>query len=883
MESLCSDSLEAPTVSDLKYTSSDKTVTFELGKATPEGEKLGYIITDGKDYSTADAISSYELSKATALSTKGRTLTVTSSLTLSSPTVYVYVFYYKEAAKDKTVEVSSLTRVTGTTTSTPTSNDISFASSIASPKEYGTAISTTEFANYASLSAATAKGVSVTKDAGTLTGTYVIKSGSTDKISLPAVLDVGSYDYYGKIAASASFDGKTQYDAATDLKFGSFTVKPYSIDTTNAGTVISKFTFANAVAQYTASPLTYDSVPLTIATPVAKDKVNATGVTVTVDTSTSGTPAPTKIKFTGVSNSNYTVLNPITLDSTNASSTLTASKVTVVEAKLSSVDVYKQPTNNTIVKTNASYAFDGIQFVANYAGGGKRYLNGISGSGSLADLGTVSYSPDLNTILATTGAKSVIFSVNVSGTKYTCTTAVPVDVVLSAVAATKITLSPATATVKKGDTIDAPTLTYRPTNTTAKDFKLSWAKDTSSANTTNTGAIKFYDVQGIEIPSTTGAALSASDSAKVAKIEGTEAGIVILTATCGALTSKMTITISDVAGSISYKRVSGGSTGDRYDTAAAIAKEAFPSGADTVVLVTGKDFPDALSASGLAGSKHCPVLMTASDKLSTATASLIKDWGVKTVYIIGGTSAISTDVEKNLTSTYGITDIERYYGADRVATAEDVYNRGGFPASAGLIIATSQKAADALSISPWAYSMGMPILLAQADGTLSDASMKIAMRVTGTIYILGKEAAVKASVENSLNTNGKAADVIRLGGDTRYETSVAIAKEFVTSAAKYNYTVFASGADAHYPDALVGGMLAGKTGSTKVNVSPIVLVDGTSGAGFDLASKTLSLSTNAASIKRIYFLGGESALTPTTMNAILNNWTSSTIGTWSIN
>ncbi len=61
---------------------------------------------------------------------------------------------------------------------------------------------------------------------------------------------------------------------------------------------------------------------------------------------------------------------------------------------------------------------------------------------------------------------------------------------------------------------------------------------------------------------------------------------------------------------------------DRYATALAISASTFaPSSVTTAVVATGKDFPDALSASGLAGAYSSPVLLVG----SSVTASLTEE------------------------------------------------------------------------------------------------------------------------------------------------------------------------------------------------------------------------------------------------------------------
>src|SRR5579862_3910184 len=56
-------------------------------------------------------------------------------------------------------------------------------------------------------------------------------------------------------------------------------------------------------------------------------------------------------------------------------------------------------------------------------------------------------------------------------------------------------------------------------------------------------------------------------------------------------------------------RISGA---DRYGTSAQVATTAFTA-APTVILATGATYPDALSASFLAGSLHAPILLTTPD------------------------------------------------------------------------------------------------------------------------------------------------------------------------------------------------------------------------------------------------------------------------------
>src|SRR5689334_8374580 len=58
---------------------------------------------------------------------------------------------------------------------------------------------------------------------------------------------------------------------------------------------------------------------------------------------------------------------------------------------------------------------------------------------------------------------------------------------------------------------------------------------------------------------------------------------------------------------------------DRFGTAAAVAKAAFPGGSDTVIVASGRSFPDALAGSSLG----LPILLTEKATLPSATSKAI--------------------------------------------------------------------------------------------------------------------------------------------------------------------------------------------------------------------------------------------------------------------
>ena len=88
------------------------------------------------------------------------------------------------------------------------------------------------------------------------------------------------------------------------------------------------------------------------------------------------------------------------------------------------------------------------------------------------------------------------------------------------------------------------------------------------------------------------------------------------------------------------QKVLRGSGIDRYQTAIAIAKTAFPSGTPKAYLAYGLDFPDALSAGAAAGANDVPVLLVKGSVPDATTLAGLNALGVTSVKIAGGTGVI---------------------------------------------------------------------------------------------------------------------------------------------------------------------------------------------------------------------------------------------------
>lgn len=308
--------------------------------------------------------------------------------------------------------------------------------------------------------------------------------------------------------------------------------------------------------------------------------------------------------------------------------------------------------------------------------------------------------------------------------------------------------------------------------------------------------------------------------------------------------------------SIVYKAANGK---NRYNTMELVVKDAFSKGScQEAVLATGTNFPDALAASGLAGSlarstgKPVPVIITSGTSLSSEARSLLSYVGAKHVYIAGGTGALSSTVENQVRSMGIRTD--RMAGANRSATAVQMAKT--MPTrSKTCIIATGANYADALSISPYAYATASPIFLVE-KGALSSLSISAIKSGKYTrAIIVGGSAVVPTSVSAQLRAAG-VSQVGRWSGANRYVTSSIIAKNSIAEGAlTYSGAYIATGKN--FPDALCASSCAAESKAT------LLLVD--DGARTCIDSVMVPKKT---SVRKINYVGGTGVVSTATRNYI---------------
>ncbi len=257
---------------------------------------------------------------------------------------------------------------------------------------------------------------------------------------------------------------------------------------------------------------------------------------------------------------------------------------------------------------------------------------------------------------------------------------------------------------------------------------------------------------------------------------------------------------------------------DRYATAAAISKSAFPSGAAVAYISTGTNFPDALAGSVAAARAGGPLLLTTATSLPAATASELARLKPGRIVVLGASAVVGDAVATALTKYATSGSVSRLAGSDRYATAAAI-SKSAFPSGAAVAyISTGTNFPDALAGSVAAARAGGPLLLTTATSLPAATASELARLKPGRIVVLGASAVVSDAVATALTKYATSGSVSRLAGSDRYATAAAISKSAFPSGAAVAYISTGT----NFPDALAGSVAAARAGG------PLLLTTATS-------------------------------------------------------
>jgi putative cell wall-binding protein len=195
---------------------------------------------------------------------------------------------------------------------------------------------------------------------------------------------------------------------------------------------------------------------------------------------------------------------------------------------------------------------------------------------------------------------------------------------------------------------------------------------------------------------------------------------------------------------------------DRFAVSAGVAEQ-MADYSDTAIIASGLNFPDALSASGMAGYTGMPILLVGTNTVPDSIQSFIKNnSNIKHFIIVGGPATVSDEVKTKLMQLRSGAVVERIGGSNRYQVSINAANYGienyGMDLSS-LVIARGDLFPDALSGSPLAAFYGAPILLTTSSKLENniDNYLKQNQGKTDFMYILGGTGSITPTTEQQLS------------------------------------------------------------------------------------------------------------------------------------
>lgn len=240
---------------------------------------------------------------------------------------------------------------------------------------------------------------------------------------------------------------------------------------------------------------------------------------------------------------------------------------------------------------------------------------------------------------------------------------------------------------------------------------------------------------------------------------------------------------------------------DRYETAAKVCEDGWKTGSNYAIIVSGDNFPDALSAAPLAKKYNAPILLTNRDVLNPYTSSELGRLKVKTIYIIGGKGVVSQSIQDALNAR-GM-KVTRIGGSDRYETSIAVAQAIGKPKE--IAVVNGEEFQDGMSIAPIAALKGMPIILTEQSYVPSVVQkyLNSNSKVDQT-YVIGGDSEVSSSIIGSF-PNAK-----RIGDGDIYSRNTGVIDAFQNEISTGTLYI-ASAKD--FPDSLVAAAIAPQTQS----------------------------------------------------------------------
>lgn len=321
----------------------------------------------------------------------------------------------------------------------------------------------------------------------------------------------------------------------------------------------------------------------------------------------------------------------------------------------------------------------------------------------------------------------------------------------------------------------------------------------------------------------------------------------LASATVLSLVLTSTVTATNVQAAAEVTRVPGA---NREATAMEVAKQAFGT-AETVVLVNGYGYADAVSATPLAKALNAPILLT--NKVDAPTAELtatLATLGAKKIVIVGGEGSVTKAMADALDAKY---EVSRIGGVSRYETNANVAKRvlELTGKKAAVLVNGQDGYADALSVASIAATKGIPVLF----GNKNEVPAAVKTVAAGLdVVAVGGAGVLPASVLKSVDAERVAEGV------NRFETNLAVLDHFKGDLKLENIYVAAGGAtQTQFADALVASAAAAKV------AAPVVLTG--AGANATAVEKANNyIEKNITDKTKVTVIGGTGSVSEAIFN-----------------
>ena len=191
---------------------------------------------------------------------------------------------------------------------------------------------------------------------------------------------------------------------------------------------------------------------------------------------------------------------------------------------------------------------------------------------------------------------------------------------------------------------------------------------------------------------------------------------------------------------ISVTRIAGQT---QYDTAVKVAQQ-LPSSSE-IFVVTGEDYPDALSIAPIAAIKQEPIILVPRDYIPDSVKVYISASNINKTYVVGNTDIIDDSVFNQFPSSERIIGVDKYVRNINVNLKfDDLFS------SNDICVATGEGFADALTGAAYAAKKGIPVVLINGyppslTRIYTVVKLNMANSIKGTPYAFGGIAVVPDS------------------------------------------------------------------------------------------------------------------------------------------